>query len=308
MEDSASAIVTSPVTSPPFDLDRIGGRSALDGLIDIVCASGDYALSFQRSSSHSTFEYKTDRSPVTEADHEVQARIYGALRYRYPEIGFLGEEDLSPTDPLDRDQSELDRGQSEKLASSLPELRFIVDPIDGTRAFVRGLTTWSILLGLEDEYGPALGIALMPAAGDLFVGVRGGGAYGNGRPLRVSTTETLDQALLCHGGLHQFTDANLDGALVRLAKESFTQRGFADFDGYRQLLLGRVDAMIDPGVRAWDVCSAAVLVREAGGVFTDLSGAPTIYGNGGLATNERLHPQVVKLLLERGNPGTMLSP
>ncbi len=168
-------------------------------------------------------------------------------------------------------------------------MRFILDPIDGTRAFIRGLTTWSVLLGLEADGLPSLGIAYLPGERDLYVAVRGGGCHANGRPCRVSAVSALADAMISHGSLAQFTENGLARALPLLAERSSAQRGLADFDGYRNLLRGRVDAMIDPGVKAWDICAAAVLVREAGGRLTSLEGEETIHGGGAIASNGRVH-------------------
>lgn len=261
-----------------FSLSRIGGRSGLCNLIDEVLAAGADALAAYRGGAASRMTRKPDRSPVTEADRMVEARLRKYFSKRYPEIGFLGEE----------------------TGSSGPEgsgLRWVVDPIDGTRAFIRGIPTWSILVGLEDEGEPVLGVAYMPAADDLFVGFKGGGALLNGRPLHVSNIADLDQCVVTHGALSQFTDLQLGHLLPRLGKTTYTQRGFADFDGYRQLLLGRVDAMIDPGVAPWDVCAAAVLVREAGGRLTSFEGSEAIHsGTGFLGSNGAIHDALLELL------------
>jgi histidinol phosphatase-like enzyme (inositol monophosphatase family) len=262
-----------------FDLDRIGGRRALMDLIDEVLSAGDEAVRLYRNGVANRTKRKPDRSPVTEADEIVEKRLSMYLRKRYPESGFLGEE----------------TGSSGPSDSGF---RWVVDPIDGTRAFIRGIPTWAILLGLEDAGEPVLGIAYMPGEDDLFVGIAGEGAWGNGRPLRVSQVDSLPDCAVTHGALSQFTDLQLDHLLPRLGEHTYTQRGFSDFDGYRHLLLGRVDAMIDPGVAPWDICAAAVLVREAGGRLTSLSGEETIHGGGAIASNGAVHDALVALLAE----------
>lgn len=260
-----------------FDLARIGGRPALDALLDEVIAAGEDALTLFRGGAASHAQTKPDRSPVTEADKAVERRLRDFFERRIPEAGFLGEE-------------------SGARGDGTQSLRFVVDPIDGTRAFLRGLHTWSILVGLEADGEPALGVAYFPASGDLYWGARGHGAYGNGRPLRVSKVASLDAALVCHGALQQFTGAGVADLLPRLADGTYTQRGFADFDGYRHLLEGRADAMIDPGVMPWDMIVAAVLVREAGGRFTSMSGEPTIHAGSALATNGLVHDALLALI------------
>lgn len=262
-----------------FDLGRIGGHRGLAALVDEVLGAGEDALRLYRSGAAERTQIKPDRSPVTEADQAVEHRLRGYLAARYPNAAFLGEE----------------TGASEDTHTSL---RFVVDPIDGTRAFVRGIPTWSILVGLEAEGIPSVGIALFPATGDLYVGVRGAGATGNGRPLSVSAVRSLEDACVCHGSLQQFTAHDVAHLLPRIATRTHTQRGFADFDGFRNVLHGRADAMIDPGVQPWDLCAAAVLVREAGGEFTSMAGEPTIYGMSGLASNGHLHRELVALCAE----------
>jgi histidinol phosphatase-like enzyme (inositol monophosphatase family) len=221
-------------------------------------------------------EKKPDRSPVTIADREAEAIIRDHVRAAHPDAGFLGEE----------------TGTHEGSTG----IRFIVDPIDGTRAFVRGWPTWSVLMGVEADGVPVVGIAYMPAAGDFFVAVKGGGATHNGRTVRVSKVAPLADTTVTHGGLQQFTMAGIGEALLRLSDACDIARGCPDFDGYRQILLGRSDAMVDPGVQPYDICAPAVLIREAGGRFTSFRGEETIYGGGAIASNGLIHDELVAAL------------
>lgn len=259
-----------------FDLDMIGGARALNALINEVLLAGDDALALYRATTRQRLRFKADHSPVTEADHAVEARLGGYIARHYPEAGFLGEENGS-------------RGKEGGL-------RFIVDPVDGTRAFVRRLPTWSILVGLELAGEPVLGIAYQPAQEELFVAVKGQGAFGNGRPLRVSTFGGADEATIAHGSLGQFTDAGCGEWLTVLATHTHSQRGLHDFEGYRALLMGAVDAMVDPGAQPWDLCAPAVLVREAGGMLTAFDGTQTVHSGGALASNGLIHQALLDLL------------
>lgn len=259
-----------------FDLDRIGGRKKLRSLLDEVLACGEIALKLYADGAANRVVRKPDRSPVTEADRRVEERLRAFLAREFPGTSFFGEE----------------TGRSEERA----DLEFVVDPIDGTRAFVRGLPTWSILVGLVERGRPVAGIAYMPAADDLFCGVLGEGADHNGRPCRVSAVESLDDALVSHGGLGQFTAHGIADRLPRLAAGLGTTRGFADFDGYRQLLLGRADAMIDPDVKPYDICVPWLLVHEAGGRMTSIEGDDRIDAGSGLASNGRIHEALLGLL------------
>lgn len=257
-----------------FDLDRIGGPKALARLVDEVLAAGELGLDLYRKGAGERAERKPDRSPVTEADRRIEAHLRGYLERTYPDAGFLGEES----------------GAKEGAAG-----RWILDPIDGTRAFLRGIPTWSILLALEVEGVPSVGIAYMPATEELFVAVLGQGATRDGRPCRLSAVASLEDACVCHGGLVQFTDAGLEHLLPRLARETFTQRGFGDFASYRELLQGRVDAVVEPGVQPYDVAPVAVLVREAGGRLTDFEGRDTIHARDFVVSNGPLHDAMLEL-------------
>lgn len=256
---------------------KIGGRAAFDDLIDAVVNAGELAIKLYREGAAERATKKPDQSPVTEADRAVEERLREVVAKRFPKARFFGEETGGDREPTQ-------------------ELRFIVDPIDGTRAFLRGLPTWSILVGIEFEGEPIAGVAYMPAAGDLFTAVRGEGAYANGRPIRLSRVADLADALVCHGGLAQFTADQRTAALEKLARATYTQRGFGDFANYRALLLGQADAVVDPSVQPYDIAAAAAIVREAGGRLTSLTGEDTLYGPGGLASNGLVHDALVAVL------------
>jgi histidinol-phosphatase len=258
----------------PFDVRGVLGENFVPRLIREVLAAGAEARGIAERGLRA--EMKRDLSPVTEADRRVEARLRAFLEAAVPGAAILGEEDGA--------------------SGADSNLVFHVDPIDGTRAFLRGIPSWSILIGLEDAGVPVFGLAYMPADDDLFIGSLGSGAFLNGRPLALSEVERLGESVISHGGLQQF-QAGADFAMLeRLAGASYTARGFADFDGYRQLLLGRVDAMVDPDVKSYDICAAAVLVREAGGCFTDLEGRETIHGGSGLASNGRIHDALLEVV------------
>jgi histidinol phosphatase-like enzyme (inositol monophosphatase family) len=257
-------------------LETLGGRSALDDLIDAVVAGGEIALRLYRDGAGLRAEKKPDRSPVTEADRAVEQHLAAFVKARFPDATFFGEESGG--------------------AARSQGLRFVVDPIDGTRAFTRGLPTWSVLVGVEYDGEPLAGVAFMPAAGDLFSAVRGHGAYVNGRPVRLSAVDRLEDAMVCHGGLAQFTDAGREDLLGKLARATYTQRGLGDFAGYRALLLGQADAVIDPSIQPYDIAAAAVMVREAGGRLTSLGGVDTLYDPFAVASNGHLHDALLALL------------
>ena len=171
----------------------------------------------------------------------------------------------------------------------LPEadLVFVVDPIDGTRAFVRGLPTWSVLLAACWKGVPVVGVAFMPQTGDLFVGAAGHGVTWNGKPVGISHVERLDQALVVHGALGQFAETQTLPILSALATQTHTQRGLGDFANYRELLGGRADAVVDPGLKRWDIAPAILMVREAGGLVTQFDGNEALTDGNWVASNGR---------------------
>lgn len=285
---NTSATLTEQGRGPQTTRGR--GEAGLRALLSEVLAAGEEAKRLYHLGAGKRATQKPDRSPVTEADRSVEARLRDFCHKRFPHLAFVGEEE----------GESLDNGSP--AAASTPsgtKYRMIVDPIDGTRAFLRGLESWSVLCGVErvsasGEKKSVLGIAYMPVREELFVGVLGHGASCNGRPLQVSAVPTVGDALICHGGLEQF-QGHMD-ILQRVADHSYTQRGFADFDGYRYVLLGKADAMIDPQTKPWDLCVPAILLEEAGGRFTDFTGAATHHGGHGLASNGLIHDELVALL------------
>ena len=221
---------------------------------------------------------KADHTPVTRADREAEVAIVDRLRSAFPDIGFLGEE---------------------FGAQGSQSRRWIVDPIDGTKNFVRGIPYWATLLALEEEGEVTLGVVHSPATGELFWARRGQGAWADGTRLRVSSVDHLAEAMLVHSSLNLLRP--LDGGrgwdgFVRLVEGTDRQRGFGDYFGYTFVLRGQAELMLEADVKPWDIAPIKVLVEEAGGRFTDLAGRPTIYSGTALASNGRLHAEALALL------------
>jgi histidinol-phosphatase len=222
---------------------------------------------------------KPDRSPVTAADREAEAAIVERLRRAFPDHGVLGEE----------------------LGASGPtRARFIVDPIDGTRNFVRGIPVWATLVALEEAGEITAGVVYQPMTGDLHVARRGQGAYLNGERLRVSDIGRLEEATLVHPTLTLIRQEGLWEGFVRLVDATARQRGFGDFLCSTFVAEGKVEIGLSLGVKIWDVAALRLLVEEAGGRFTDLGGARSLHSGTALATNGRLHEATLRLLREGG--------
>ena len=200
------------------------------------------------------------------------------LRPAFPDVGFLGEE---------------------FGAQGSQSRRWIVDPIDGTKNFVRGIPYWATLIALEEEGDVTLGVVHSPATGELYWARRGQGAWVDGVALRVSPVDRLADAMLVHSSLNLLRP--LDGGrcwdgFVRLVERTDRQRGFGDYFGYTFVLRGQAELMLEADVKPWDVAPFKVLFEEAGGRFTDFAGQPTIYSGTALASNGRLHADLLAAL------------
>ncbi len=252
------------------------GSGALAAALEAARVGGALALRYFTGSFEVAI--KADRSPVTQADREAEEAIVKHLRGAFPEVGFLGEE---------------------FGASGSQETRWIVDPIDGTKNFVRGLPYWATLIALEEQGAVTLGVVHAPATGDLWWAERGGGAFVNGRALRVSTIDRLADATLVHSSLglvKRLPTARYWEGFLRLVDRTDRQRGFGDYFGYTFVLRGQAELMVEADLKPWDLAPFKVLFEEAGGRFTDFEGRPTIYSGTALASNGRVHAEALALL------------
>jgi histidinol-phosphatase len=196
-------------------------------------------------------ETKSDGSPVTEADRAAELVIRSVIEGAFPDDAILGEE-FGATDVSDKNGKPSRR-------------RWIIDPIDGTIAFARGIPLFSTLVALVVDDEPVMGVIDLPAVGDRIGGVRGGGLFRGEERLSVSKTRDLDDALVCHGDLYCFKDAGLLSVFDRMAQTISKLRGYTDAFGHLLVLSGAADAMVDCGLRPWDAAVARILTLEAGG-------------------------------------------
>jgi histidinol-phosphatase len=248
----------------------------LQAALEAAKAAGALALRYFTGDFQVTL--KTDQTPVTQADREAEQAIVGRLRAAFPEIGVLGEE-YGAQGPQGR--------------------RWIIDPIDGTKNFVRGIPYWATLIALEEDGEVALGVVHAPATGDLLWARRGVGAFANGQPLRVSTLDRLADATLLHSSLKDFFHGPYWEGLRRLAEDSQRTRAFGDYFGYTFVLRGQAELMVEADLKPWDLAPFKVLFEEAGGRLTDFDGRPTIYSGTALASNGRVHAEALAALSGR---------
>jgi histidinol phosphatase-like enzyme (inositol monophosphatase family) len=191
-------------------------------------------------------ETKQDGSPVTIADREAERAIRRVIGEAFPDDAILGEE----------------LGATESRARR----RWVVDPIDGTIAFTRGIPLFTTIVALLYDDVPVVGMIDLPAVGDRIGGFSGGGVFRGDERLAVSTTERLADALVCHGDLFCFDRAGLRGLHDRMARVIPKLRGYTDAFGHLLVLSGAADAMVDCDLNPWDAAATRVLAVEAGGV------------------------------------------
>jgi histidinol-phosphatase len=223
---------------------------------------------------------KADRSPVTAADLEAERAIRAVLRVEFPDYGFYGEE----------------TGQHAMDAGNV----WLVDPIDGTKSFVRDCPFFSTQIALRRAGRLVLGVSSAPVYGELAWAEEGGGAFLDGKPIRVSTVSALGEAILSTGNLKTLAAApaawSRYGALVGQVNRL---RGYGDFLHYHLLARGSLEAVIESDVNILDIAALSVIVREAGGVFTDLDGRAIDLGTTTvLAGNAALHAPLLAAMRE----------
>lgn len=216
-------------------------------------------------------EEKVDGTPVTIADRDAEQLVRDRLAVAFPDDSVLGEEHPAR------------HGTSGRT--------WYVDPIDGTKAFTHGVPLYSNLLALDDEHGPAVGVINLPALGETVWAGRGRGCFLNDRPARVTDHDDLDGAWLMTSGLANWPDTLF--AAVRDA--GIHLRTWGDGYGYALVATGRAEAMIDPVAAVWDVAPMTVILSEAGGRFTALDGREGATNGSGLATNGRIHDDLLDL-------------
>jgi histidinol-phosphatase len=175
-------------------------------------------------------------------------------------------------------------------------VRWIVDPIDGTKNYVRGIPVWGTLLALERDGEAAVAMISAPALGRRWWAVRGAGAFADGRPMRVSGVSRLEDAQLCFGGLRTWRKYGLLDRFLVLAARCWRTRGFGDFWMHMLVAEGAADIAAEMEVSLWDLAGVKLIVEEAGGRFTDLSGVPTASGGSALSTNGAVHDEVLAII------------
>lgn len=225
-----------------------------------------------------TSDRKSDDSPVTVADREAESYLRRSIAECYPTHAILGEEE----------------GAS---GSADAEWRWILDPIDGTRSFVRGVPIYGVMIGLEHVGQPVLGVVNIPALNEVVYAAQGLGCWWNGRPCRVSAISSLSQGLLVATTADgRYARYGKQAAYERLVATAGLFRTWGDCYGYLLVATGRAEVMLDPVMSIWDAAALFPILQEAGGTFTNWQGQATITSGEGIGTNGLVLDEVLQLI------------
>jgi len=246
-------------------------QADLDAFAGLVRATGEVTLRWFRSPTLD-IELKGDGTPVTAADRAAERFLREAIAADHPGDAVLGEEE---------DDTDGTTGRT-----------WVIDPIDGTKAFTHGVPLYSTLVALDDEHGPLLAAIDLPALGEFVVAGRGLGCWSDGEPARVSDHDHLDRALVCTSGFGTWSPellARFHGA------EDTLLRTWGDGYGFALVATGRAEVMLDPIMALWDIAPMQPILEEAGGTLTDWQGNATIYSAEAIATNGKVLAEVLEI-------------
>lgn len=254
----------------------------------------DFALAASREAARLILGYyrtpdlvvdqKRDRSPVTAADRGAEELLRQRIAERFPDDGLFGEEfgETPGRNPV----------------------RWVLDPVDGTKAFIHGVPLFGTLIGLEADGQLLAGVCRFPALNEVIFGGVGQGAWwqiGNETPRRakVSSVKTLNEAMVCTTSFNNWREAGKQASFDRINAAARETRGWSDCYGHALVITGRADVMLDPLLNPWDAAALVPILREAGGDFFDWTGQDTIHGGNGIATNRLLTREVLSAITEK---------
>ena len=246
----------------------------LEFAVDLARGAGEITLRYFRRQPETS--KKSDGSYVTIADREAESYLRKRISERFPDDGILGEE-----------EGEL---------SGASGRRWILDPIDGTFAFVHGVPLYGVLIAVEIDSEMSVGVVNIPALGEIVSAAKGLGCFFNGEPARVSKTSELKEALLLSTSFSECARFGFGRAAELLQERAKVSRTWGDCYGYVLVATGRADIMLDPVMNLWDCAPLLPIMEEAGGTFTDWRGMRTADGGNSIATNGVLFDEVMSLV------------
>jgi len=253
---------------------RADTTELLEFAVDIARGAGEITLKYFRQDPETS--KKADGSFVTIADREAEKFLRQRILERFPDDTVLGEEE----------------GESKGNSGR----RWVVDPIDGTFAFVHGVPFYGVLIGVEVDDEPTVGVVNIPALDEIVYGAKGRGAFLNGRPARVSVTTGLEESLVLCTEFSACERYGFGAAAAELQRRAKATRTWGDCYGYVLVATGRAEVMLDPVMNLWDCAALLPIIEEAGGTFTDWRGVRTISGGNSVATNGLLFDEVMMIV------------
>ena len=254
-------------------------QDLIDFATELAQASGRLILEHYQRALAGGLEvmHKPDASPVTVADREAETLMRGMIERRHPDHQVLGEE-----------------GGISGAADSARQ--WVLDPIDGTKSFMHGVPLFGTLIALLEEGLPVLGAIHLVATGELMIGAKGHPTRVNGRPVRVRSTERLEDATFAFTDSAQLHRLGLSEGFLALQRRVRIARGWGDCYGHFLVAAGRADLMVDPELNVWDVAALKPCVEGAGGRLTEITGEDPPLGRSALSSNGRLHAEALAVL------------
>lgn len=252
----------------------------LDFAVETAYLAGRLTLGYFQTDIQADF--KSDDTPVTIADRKAEQLIRERIGKRYPNHDIVGEE----------------YGSKDNQATSH---RWFIDPIDGTKSFVRGIPLYAVLIGLEIEGTIQVGAAYYPALDEMIAAATSLGCWWNGRRARVSQITSLERGIVTCSSTQEFEKHGRLTAWNRILNTCYYQTGWGDAYGYLLVATGRAELMLDPIMSVWDCAPFPPILSEAGGYFGDWQGNPTIYANESMGTTKALLPEVLSLIQGNNN-------
>lgn len=249
-------------------------RALLEAAEAFAIAAGEVTLRYFGSLVEA--DAKADGSPVTQADREAETLIRTLVEERFSDHGVLGEE-FPESRPASR-------------------VRWILDPIDGTRSFMRGVPIYGVLIGVEVDGEPVVGVSHFPAMRETVVAGRGEGCRWNGKPCAVSTVTDMKKALVLTTDAERVAREIPGDGWRKMARDASFARTWGDCYGHVLVATGRAEVMVDPSFSLWDAAPFLTILTEAGGRFTSREGEATIHGGSGISTNGAFHDEVLERL------------
>jgi len=253
---------------------RADTNELLEFAVDMARGAGEITLKYFRQDPETS--KKADGSFVTIADREAEKFLRQRILERFPDDTVLGEEE----------------GESKGNSGR----RWVVDPIDGTFAFVHGVPFYGVLIGVEVDDEPTVGVVNIPALDEIVYGAKGRGAFLNGKPARVSVTTGLEESLVLCTEFSACERYGFGAAAAELQRRAQATRTWGDCYGYVLVATGRAEVMLDPVMNLWDCAALLPIIEEAGGTFTDWRGVRTISGGNSVATNGLLFDEVMMIV------------